>query len=109
MKLPLFKSATIVSAILLATSACAQPTSTTNTSGESSKNVPSVTATSTLTAATDSHLRKVLLEVGIKTEIVAITTSNLPNMYEVDLVGQPPLHSPATVSSSLERVIRSPG
>lgn len=92
MKLPLFKSATIVSAILLATSACAQPTSTTNTSGESSKNVPSVTATSTLTAATDSHLRKVLLEVGIKTEIVAITTSNLPNMYEVDLVGQPPLH-----------------
>lgn len=90
MKLPLFKSATIVSAILLATSACAQPTSTTN--GESSKNVPSNTATSTVTAATDSHLRKVLLEVGIKTEIVAITPSNLPNMYQVDLVGQPPLH-----------------
>lgn len=92
MKLPTFKSATIISAMLLATSACAQPTSTTNTNGESSKNLSSVTATNTVTAATDSHLRKVLLEVGIKTEIVAITPSNLPNMYQVDLVGQPPLH-----------------
>ena len=92
MKLPTFKSATIISAMLLATSACAQPTSTTNANSESSKNVPSVTATSTVTAATDSYLRKVLLEVGIKTEIVAITPSNLPNMYQVDLVAQPPLH-----------------
>ncbi|MDN5565824.1 MAG: thioredoxin fold domain-containing protein [Psychrobacter sp.] len=92
MKLPTLKSATIISAMLLATSACAQPTSTTNTNGESNKNVPRVTATSTVTAATDSRLRKVLLEVGIKAEIVAITPSNLPNMYQVDLVGQPPLH-----------------
>lgn len=92
MKLPTFKSATIISAMLLATSACAQPTSTTNANSESSKNVPSVTETSTVTAATDSYLRKVLLEVGIKTEIVAITPSNLPNMYQVDLVAQPPLH-----------------
>lgn len=92
MKLPTFKSATIISAMLLATSACAQPTSTTNANSESSKNVPSVTETSTVTAATESYLRKVLLEVGIKTEIVAITPSNLPNMYQVDLVAQPPLH-----------------
>lgn len=92
MKLPTFKSATIISAMLLATSACAQPTSITNANGKSSKNVPSVTETSTVTAATESYLRKVLLEVGIKTEIVAITPSNLPNMYQVDLVAQPPLH-----------------
>ncbi|WLP94581.1 thioredoxin fold domain-containing protein [Psychrobacter sp. M13] len=92
MKLPTFKSATIISAMLLATSACAQSTPTTNANGGSSKNVPSVTETSTVTAATDSYLRKVLLEVGIKTEIVAITLSNLPNMYQVDLVAQPPLH-----------------
>lgn len=92
MKLPTFKSATIISAMLLATSACAQPTSTTNANSESSKNVPSVTETSTVTAATESYLRKVLLEVGIKTEIVAITPSNLPNVYQVDLVAQPPLH-----------------
>lgn len=90
MKLPLFKSASIITATLLATSACAQPVTT--TISQSSKSVQSTPATNTVSNAIDSHLRKVLLEVGIKAQIVAITPSGLPNMYQVDLVGQPPLH-----------------
>ena len=89
MKLPAFKSLAIVSAILLSTSACAQPTPTSS----SSQNLQTASKVITSVSSTvDAHLRKVLTEVGIKTEIVAITPSKLPNMYQIDLVGQPPLH-----------------
>lgn len=100
MKSPVFqvsrlKAASIISALLLATSACAQPTMTASTSDNSKKTQSTVT-TNTVNSLTkaevDSHLRRVLTEVGIKAEITAITESKLPNMYQVDLVGQPPLH-----------------
>ena len=96
LKFPVFNlvtlnSVTLISAILLATTACAQPTSmTTSTNGQNA-----VKADDSVNSTVDAHLRKVLLEVGIKTEIIAITPSNLPNMYQVDLVGQPPLHMTA--------------
>ena len=94
MKLPLFRSAALFSAILLATSACAQPTP--NTTGSSSNSIQSqstIKSSTKVTSSTiDAHLRKVLTEVGIKAEIIAIKPSNLPSMYQIDLVGQPPLH-----------------
>nr|WP_269117247.1 disulfide isomerase DsbC N-terminal domain-containing protein [Psychrobacter sp. Ps6] len=40
----------------------------------------------------DSHLRQVLTQAGIKTQITSIVPSKLPNMYQVNLAGQPPLH-----------------
>ncbi|WP_244658208.1 disulfide isomerase DsbC N-terminal domain-containing protein, partial [Psychrobacter celer] len=40
----------------------------------------------------DSHLRQVLTQAGIKTQITSIAPSNLPNMYQVTLAGQAPLH-----------------
>ncbi len=43
-------------------------------------------------AKVDRHLRRVLAQTNIKTDIVSINPSNLPNMYQVNLVGQPPLH-----------------
>ena len=90
MKFPVFNSVTLVSTILLATTACAQPTSmTTSNNGQTAAKVSSVNST------VDTHLRKVLTKVGIKAEIIAITPSNLPHMYQVDLVGQPPLHMTA--------------
>ncbi len=96
MKFPVFNlvtlnSVTLISAILLATTACAQPTSiTTSTNGQTA-----VKADGSVNSTVDTHLRKVLTEVGIKAEIIAITPSNLPNMYQVDLVGQSPLHMTA--------------
>lgn len=94
-KLTFLKSASVISALLLATSACAQPTPTTN-NGDKAKNA-SVTAQSAsvskpVTADIESRLRQVLTQAGIKTQILAIAPSNLPNMYQVDLAGQPPLH-----------------
>ncbi|MEN2751742.1 thioredoxin fold domain-containing protein [Psychrobacter sp. FBL11] len=95
MKLTLLKSASIISALLLATSACAQPTSST-TSADQSKNAPitaqNSSASKSVSADIDSRLRQVLAQAGIKTQILAINPSNLPNMYQVDLAGQPPLH-----------------
>ena len=91
MKFPVFNSVTLISAILLATTACAQPTSmTTSSNGQNA-----IKADSNVNNTVDTHLRKVLTEVGIKAEVIAITPSNLPNMYQVDLVGQPPLHMTA--------------
>ena len=91
MKLPAFKSAAIISALLLATSACAQ-TSPTATGSGGQNGQTSVKVSNKVSSTVDAHLRKILTEVGIKTEIVAINPSNLPNMYQVDLAGQPPLH-----------------
>ncbi|MDN6276423.1 MAG: thioredoxin fold domain-containing protein, partial [Psychrobacter sp.] len=40
----------------------------------------------------DSRLRQVLSQAGIKVQITAIEPSNLPNMYQISLADQPPLH-----------------
>ena len=105
MKLPLFKSASIVSAILLATTACAQPSSTQtitrsvsqSTSQNTTKNISQSTpengkVSATISASVERHLRQTLTQAGIKTQITSMTPSNLPSMYQVSLVGQPPLH-----------------
>ncbi len=92
MKPTLFKSASIIAALLLATSACAEPVSIANVSETTNTKSVSKALTSDITSNIDSHLRQVLTEVGIKTQILNIETSNLPNMYQVNLVGQPPLH-----------------
>ncbi len=89
MKLSLLKSASLISALLLTATACAQPVTTSTNSNDTIKQMP---AADKISASIDSHLRTILTEVGIKAQIIAITPSNLPNMYQVDLVGQPPLH-----------------
>ncbi|WP_227428943.1 disulfide isomerase DsbC N-terminal domain-containing protein [Psychrobacter sp. I-STPA6b] len=40
----------------------------------------------------DQTIRQTLSDAGIKVAILDITPSNLPNMYQVNLEGQPPLH-----------------
>lgn len=98
MKLPVFKTASILSVILLATTACAQPDATTSTGKNINNTVQSSQSTKvpgTVSAAIDSHLRQVLTQAGIKTQITSIRPSNLPNMYQVELAGQPPLHMTA--------------
>ena len=89
MKIPLSKSASLISALLLTATACAQPVTTSTNSNDTIKQMAT---TDKVSASIDSHLRTILTEVGIKAKIIAITPSNLPNMYQVDLVGQPPLH-----------------
>ena len=90
MKPFVLKSASFVSAWLLSVTAYTQ-VATTPTS-ENVKTLSSPVAINKADAAIDSNLRRILLEVGIKAEIIAITPSNFPNMYQVNLVGQPPLH-----------------
>ena len=90
LKLPVLRSATIISAILVATTACAQLPQTKNVS--QNQNVQSSAVTAKLSASVDSKLRQVLQQAGIKAQITSIAASNLPNMYQVNLVGQPPLH-----------------
>ena len=89
MKLTLFQSIAVVSALLMTTIAYAQPAST--PTDRNTKTAQSV-ATSEVNTAIDSYLRKVLTDVGIKTQIIDIKSSNLPSMYQVNLVEQPPLH-----------------
>ncbi len=82
-----FKALGFVSALLLGTTACAESTSSASTQSPSSAQAgPSVSA------AIDTRIRQTLSAAGIKTEITSIAPSNLPNMYQVNLVGQPPLH-----------------
>ncbi len=95
MKLLLPKSVGIVSAILLATTACAQPTANNPASPTANQEAQNISAAGKVDSAIDSHLRQVLSQAGIKTQITSIVPSNLPNMYQVDLVGQPPLHMTA--------------
>ena len=96
MNLSVFKSVSIIGSLLLATSACAQPTATTTASiNTSSKSAQTTPTSGKITPAVDSRLRQLLTQAGIKTQITAIKPSNLPNMYQVDLVGQPPLHMTA--------------
>jgi len=87
-KLLLLKPISFISALLLTATACAQPT----TSTDKKINITQSAAVDKVSVAIDSQLRQVLTEVGIKAQILSIETSNLPNMYQVNLVGQPPLH-----------------
>lgn len=90
--------APFIALILCATSACAQPTSSNAAQGSTKHNTQSSSSsvsTTPISAAIESHLRQVLTTAGIKTQISAIVPSKLPNMYQVDLVDQPPLHMSA--------------
>ena len=98
MKFPILKSASLISAILLTSTACAQP-STTDAIKKNSSQAPQTIETiqntqaiGSISKAVDSQLRQLLSQAGIKTQITSIVVSKLPNMYQVNLAGQPPLH-----------------
>ncbi|MCG3861057.1 hypothetical protein I3247_05500, partial [Psychrobacter sp. Ps5] len=98
MKFSLLKSASLMSVILLTTTACAQQSATdtiknnVNQAPQNSASIQSTQATSSVSKAVDSQLRQLLSQAGIKTQITSIVPSKLPNMYQVNLAGQPPLH-----------------
>ncbi|MEH6668612.1 MAG: disulfide isomerase DsbC N-terminal domain-containing protein [Psychrobacter sp.] len=92
MTLPVLKSASLISVILLATTACAQPNSADANSNNVTQSTTNSQATQTVSAAVDKRLRQVLTQAGIKTQITSIVPSKLPNMYQVNLAGQLPLH-----------------
>ena len=103
---PIFKTTTILGALVFATSACAQPNAPEQASASSTQTIHSSqntqstqstqstqkTATGNVSSAINKRLRQILSQAGIKTEITDIVPSNFPNMYQVNLVGQPPLH-----------------
>ena len=98
MKFPILKFASLISAILLTSTACAQP-STSDAIKKNSSQAPqtietmqNTQATGSISKAVDSQLRQLLSQAGIKTQITSIVVSKLPNMYQVNLAGQPPLH-----------------
>jgi len=86
------KSAGLMSAILLATTACAQPSATDAINNKLSSSVQTTPAAGTVGQSVDKRLRQLLTQAGIKTQITSIVPSKLPNMYQVNLVGQLPLH-----------------
>ncbi|MEZ7501804.1 thioredoxin fold domain-containing protein [Psychrobacter sp. Arc29] len=92
MTLSVFKFASLISVILLATTACAQSSSADATSTQLNQNNQSVQTSKAVSATVDKRLRQVLTQAGIKTQITSIVPSKLPNMYQVNLAGQPPLH-----------------
>ncbi|WP_240365710.1 hypothetical protein [Psychrobacter sp. KH172YL61] len=92
MTLSVFKSASLISVILLATTACAQPSSADATRTQLTQNNQSMQTSKAVSATVDKRLRQVLTQAGIKTQITSIAPSKLPNMYQVNLAGQPPLH-----------------
>ena len=92
MILSVLKPASLISVILLATTACAQPSSADATSVQVNNNSQSAQTTKAVSVAIDQRLRQVLTQAGIKTQITSIVPSNLPNMYQVNLAGQLPLH-----------------
>ena len=96
MKFAILKSASLTGIVLLATTACAQPNATdmTNKAGQqSSVQLQSKQVAGTVSkSSVDSRLRQVLAQAGIKTQILSIVPSNLPNMYQVNLAEQLPLH-----------------
>ena len=92
MTVPVLKSASLISIILLATTACAQPSSADANSNNVTQNTTNSQAAQTLSATVDKRLRQVLTQAGIKTQITSIVPSKLPNMYQVNLAGQLPLH-----------------
>ncbi len=103
MKQPLLKPASVFGMLLLATSACAQPANNANTNAtnqtinlginqNNSQSAKTTQPTGIVSTDIDSHLRQTLSQAGIKTGIISIEPSKLPNMYQVSLDGQPPLH-----------------
>lgn len=92
MKQPVLKFASIISAVLLATSACADPAVTKPANNKTNQSAQTVKADGTLSPAVESRLRQILTQAGIKTQIISIAPSHLPNMYQIDLADQPPLH-----------------
>ena len=95
MKFPILKSASLIGVTLLATTACAQPNATDLTNKatqQSSVSMQSTQATDTVSKSVDTSLRQVLAQAGIKTQILSIVPSHLPNMYQVNVDGQLPLH-----------------
>jgi len=90
--LPVLKSASLISVILLATTACAQPSSADANSNNVTQSTTNSQATQTVSATVDKRLRQILTQAGIKTQITSIVPSKLPNMYQVNLAGQLPLH-----------------
>ncbi len=92
MKSSLLKSASLIGAMLLATTACAQSSDTTATNQKTSQSTQNTKAAGTVSKSVDSRLRQLLTQAGIKTQISSIVPSNLPNMYQVNLAGQLPLH-----------------
>lgn len=92
MTLPVLKSASLISVILLATTACAQPSSADANSNNVTQSTTNSQATQTVSATVDKRLRQILTQAGIKTQITSIVPSKLPNMYQVNLAGQLPLH-----------------
>lgn len=95
MKLPLSKHTILMGAFLVATTACAQLSPTDIGTKSVNHSVTSRQATGTISKSIDSHLRQVLTQAGIKTQITSIAPSGLPNMYQVNLAGQLPLHMTA--------------
>jgi len=102
---PASLTASLMTTVLLTTTACAQPSTTDTTSRNMSQdpqsaqslstqntNIESNQASGSVSESVDSRLRQVLTQAGIKTEITSIEPSNLPNMYQVNLAGQMPLH-----------------
>lgn len=92
MKLSAFNSVSLISLVLLATTACAQSNSADATRTQLNQNNQSMQTSKAVSATVDKRLRQVLTQAGIKTQITSIAPSNLPNMYQVNLAGQPPLH-----------------
>ncbi len=92
MKLPILKSTSLIGVVLLTTTACAQPNATDIGNKKLNQTLQSTQATSTVSTSTDSRLRQLLTQAGIKTQITSIAPSKLPNMYQVNLAEQPPLH-----------------
>ncbi|MGM8888254.1 hypothetical protein ACS8FD_20165, partial [Psychrobacter sp. 1U2] len=77
MKRPVLKFASLISTMLLVTTACAEPTVknsiSKSTSQNTSQNAKNTTATGEVGAAIDSQLRQVLTQAGIKTQITSIS------------------------------------
>ncbi|MGP5518445.1 disulfide isomerase DsbC N-terminal domain-containing protein [Psychrobacter celer] len=87
-KLPVLKFTSLMAAMLLTATACAQPSAT-----DVSKKTPNqMQSAGSVSQTLDSQLRERLTQAGIKAQITAIVPSQLPNMYQVSLAGQPPLH-----------------
>ena len=92
MTLPVCKSASLISVMLLATTACAQPSSADANSNNVTQSTTNSQLAQAVSATVDKRLRQVLTQAGIKTKITSIVPSKLPNMYQVNLAGQLPLH-----------------
>ncbi|MDE4454232.1 disulfide isomerase DsbC N-terminal domain-containing protein [Psychrobacter sp. DAB_AL62B] len=92
MKLPVLKPASLIGVMLLATTACAQPSTTDMNNKTASQTSQNTQAIGTVSKSVDSRLRQLLTQAGIKTQITSIAPSKLPNMYQVNLAEQLPLH-----------------